>query len=85
MHRLRALRSYTVIALLAMSLLFAQMLGFVHGIAHAGWEPGTVHSLISEALFDEGEEAHAELAAADGHDAHHHHAHGLHQIGRAHV
>ncbi|MCI1006354.1 MULTISPECIES: hypothetical protein [unclassified Herbaspirillum] len=78
MNRLRALRSSTVIALLAMSLLFAQMLGFVHGIAHAGWAPGTVHSLISEALFDEGEEAHAELAAADGQPAHHHHAHDLH-------
>jgi DnaK suppressor protein len=51
------LRSFTVIALLAMSLLFAQMLGFVHGIAHAGWAPGTVHSLISDALFDEGEKA----------------------------
>lgn len=36
-----------------MSLLFAQMMGFVHGIAHAGWAPGTVHSLISNALFDE--------------------------------
>ncbi|MBW9337003.1 hypothetical protein FEE59_26195, partial [Herbaspirillum sp. RU 5E] len=65
-------------ALLAMSLLFAQMLGFVHGIAHAGWAPGTVHSLISDALFDEGEQAHAEpAAAADVFDSHPH-AHDLH-------
>lgn len=82
MNRLRALRSSTVIAVLAMTLLFAQMLGFVHGIAHAGWAPGTVHSLISEAFFDEGGEGHAEPAANSGgapdhHDAHSH-AHGLH-------
>lgn len=81
MNRLRALRSPAVIALLAMSLLFAQMLGFVHGIAHAGWAPGTVHSLISDALFDEGEEEHAASAAtADGLDSHDSlpHAHDLH-------
>lgn len=81
MNRLRALRSPAVIVLLVMSLLFAQMLGFVHGIAHAGWAPGTVHSLISDALFDEGDEAHAEPAAAaaafGSHDSHPH-AHDLH-------
>lgn len=64
MNRLRSLRSATVIALLAMSLLFAQMLGFVHGIAHAGWAPGTVHSLISNALFDEDDDHDAPAAAA---------------------
>ncbi|BEV13379.1 hypothetical protein HBDW_01670 [Herbaspirillum sp. DW155] len=82
MNRLRALRSSTVIAVLAMTLLFAQMLGFVHGIVHAGWAPGTVHSLISEAFFDEGDNGHAEPAAHSGgvpdHHASHSHAHGLH-------
>lgn len=53
LHRLRCLHTPALVAVLAMSLLFAQMLGFVHGIAHAGWAPGTVHSLISDALFDE--------------------------------
>ncbi|HZG19062.1 MAG TPA: hypothetical protein VE092_03520 [Herbaspirillum sp.] len=76
MNRLRSLRSFTVIAMLAMSLLFAQMLGFVHGIAHAGWAPGTVHSLISDALFDEAEPT----SVSTGQDAHAHgpHAHDLH-------
>ena len=88
MNRLRSLRSFTVIAMLAMSLLFAQMLGFVHGIAHAGWAPGTVHSLISEALFDEGEgdHAHASVTSLTSDDdgnahtsvAHEHHAHDAH-------
>ncbi|QJP98874.1 hypothetical protein RB25_24890 [Herbaspirillum rubrisubalbicans] len=91
MNRLRSLRSPAIIAFLAMTLLFAQMLGFVHGIAHAGWVPGTVHSLISEALFDEAEEDHAaawvatsaalgsdsdrDADAHDLHDVHAHHAH----------
>jgi hypothetical protein len=76
MNRLRSPRSFTVIAMLAMSLLFAQMLGFVHGIAHAGWAPGTVHSLISDALFDEAEPTSVSTAQ----DAHVHgpHAHDLH-------
>ncbi|MFJ3059006.1 hypothetical protein [Herbaspirillum sp. NPDC087042] len=64
MNRLRSLRSANVIALLVMSLLFAQMLGFVHGIAHAGWAPGTVHSLISDALFDEDDDHDAPAATA---------------------
>jgi len=64
MNRLRSLRSVNVIALLVMSLLFAQMLGFVHGIAHAGWAPGTVHSLISNALFDEDDDHDAPAASA---------------------
>lgn len=49
---LRSMRSPALVAILAMSLLFAQMLGFLHGIAHAGWQPGAVHSLLDESLFD---------------------------------
>ena len=82
MNRLRSLRSVTVIALLAMSLLFAQMLGFVHGIAHTGWAPGTVHSLISDALFDEDDDHDAPAAvagaSADATDTGGVHAHDLH-------
>lgn len=85
MNRLRSLRSVTVVALLAMSLLFAQMLGFVHGIAHAGWAPGTVHSLISNALFDEDDDhdgpaasAAASADATDTTDTGGVHAHDLH-------
>lgn len=62
----RSLRPPALIALLAVSLLFAQMLGFVHGIAHAGWQPGAVHSLLDESLFDYGDD-HLE-AVADGKD-----------------
>ncbi len=82
MNRLRSLRRFNVIALLVMSLLFAQMLGFVHGIAHAGWAPGTVHSLISNALFDEDDDHDAPAATAgssvDGADTSGVHAHDLH-------
>lgn len=70
------MRSSAFIAVLAMSLLFAQMLGFVHGIAHAGWSGNAVHSLIDEALFDYGED-HAQ-AAADGKQAAGEHAHAEH-------
>ncbi|MBP0599149.1 hypothetical protein J8I26_13600 [Herbaspirillum sp. LeCh32-8] len=76
----RSMRPSVFIAVLAMSLLFAQMLGFVHGIAHAGWLPGAVHSLLDESLFDYGDaqeeaEAHApgkqEQAGQHAHDLHH--------------
>jgi hypothetical protein len=50
----------------------------VHGIAHAGWAPGTVHSLISDALFDEDEKAHADPAAADARTPSYRYAHDLH-------
>ncbi|MBO9538855.1 hypothetical protein [Herbaspirillum sp.] len=53
---LRFTRRSAFIALLAVSLLFAQAMGFLHGIAHAGWPGGAVHSLIDESLFDEGDE-----------------------------
>ncbi|AON52494.1 hypothetical protein [Herbaspirillum seropedicae] len=80
LHRLRCLRTPALVAVLAMSLLLAQMLGFVHGIAHAGWAPGTVHSLISDALFDEGEgddhaaSAHVHGGQQQGEDPAHVHA-----------
>lgn len=74
-------RHSVCIAVLALSLLFAQMMGFVHGIAHAGWQSGAVHSLIDESLFDYGEDHAAEADDADGkqdgqsgqhaHDLHH--------------
>lgn len=60
---LRPTRRFAFIAMLAMSLLFAQGMGFLHGIAHAGWPGGAVHSLIDESLFDEGDE-HPQLASA---------------------
>lgn len=72
-------RQSVFIAVLAMSLLFAQMLGFVHGIAHAGWQPGAVHSLLDESLFDYGD--HDEVVAGtDGGTAAQsdQHAHDLH-------
>ncbi|OWY26506.1 hypothetical protein [Herbaspirillum robiniae] len=77
---LRSMRSSIFIALLAMSVLFAQMLGFVHGIAHAGWQPGAVHSLIDESLFDYGDAQEDAVADAKqtgpqsgqhAHDLHH--------------
>lgn len=79
---LRSTHRSAFIAMLVMSLLFAQGMGFLHGIAHAGWPVGTVHSLIDESLFDEGDE-HPQLAstafgdeqptqpAAHSGDAHH--------------
>jgi hypothetical protein len=74
----RSLRQSAFIAVLALSLLFAQMMGFVHGIAHAGWQSGAVHSLIDESLFDYGED-HLDAAAdrADGEQSGRH-AHDLH-------
>ncbi|MFJ3047440.1 hypothetical protein ACIPEN_16560 [Herbaspirillum chlorophenolicum] len=63
---LRSTRCSAFIALLVMSLLFAQGMGFLHGIAHAGWQSGTVHSLINEAWFDEGDDRHQLSSAASG-------------------
>lgn len=78
----RCSRSAACITLLVVSLLFAQALGLVHSIVHAGWQPGQVHSLIDESLFDYGED-HAPAVssktsdgkAADGKPAAHNDAH----------
>ncbi|MBB5393676.1 MULTISPECIES: hypothetical protein [unclassified Herbaspirillum] len=66
---LRSTRCSAFIALLVVSLLFAQGLGFLHGIAHAGWQGGAVHSLVDEALFDEGDD-HRQLSSAAPGDPH---------------
>jgi hypothetical protein len=74
---LHPMRNTAFIALLAMALLFAQALGFVHGIVHAGWQEGAVHSLIDESLFDydHDDDHHDEATHADGHpDGVHAHA-----------
>jgi hypothetical protein len=76
MSNQRPARSQIVVTLLVMSLLFAQALGLVHAIAHANWQGSTVHSLINEALFDEGRAAAVLQPAADGSQHDHANAHG---------
>ncbi|MCA1325685.1 hypothetical protein [Herbaspirillum sp. alder98] len=74
MSNQRRARTQFFIALLVMSLLFAQALGLVHAIAHANWQGSSVHSQINEALFDEGHPAAVAHHADDGSD--HASAHG---------
>lgn len=84
MQSMRSSRSVVLVTVLVMMLLFAQGLGYLHGIMHAGWQPGAVHSLIDESIFDYGDsDSHQgkAITQADGggdadhaaaHDEHHH-------------
>jgi len=84
MIRPRPPRHVICIALMLMSLLFAQALGYLHGIAHVGWPAGTVRSTIDESWFDAGEVAQSDASTvavastSDDDRGQSHEAHGAH-------